>query len=423
MAPNKKQYPALLLLTVAVAGTALAFDLNAPMGIAAGLPYVTAVLIAAWLDWTLAPLVLATVGTALTIIGYFFAPGVPNDLALLINRGWAIFVIWATAIVLFMRNQAAEKARQEARDKDLILNSAVEGFVGVDAHGKITLVNDAAAHMLGWAMQDLVGRPLGTVTVAAAEGEAGAPAADNPIIRAINDQAPYASDDQMLYRKDGTAFPVAMTIKLRKGRQGEPAGAVLSFQDRTERQQMDDRLRQLATNDALTGLRNRRYFFGAANYEFDRWVRTDETLSLLIIDVDRFKELNDEFGHDAGDDVLRTVAKILKHQTRRIDVVARIGSGQFAILLPATKNAGARTLAERIRARCEGFKLPYFGQTVRFSVSIAAVEISNGIATLDELVSVGERALDMAKSEGGNKVASDIPRLETAAPDLQAQAQ
>ncbi|MEN8195472.1 MAG: diguanylate cyclase [Pseudomonadota bacterium] len=346
-------------MTVAVAGTTLAFDLSAPMGVAAGMPYVAAVLIAIWLDWTLAPLVLATAGTALTIVGYFFAPEMANNLALIFNRAWAIFVIWATAIVLYLRNQAEQNARETARDKDLILNSAVDGIIGVDAAGLIGLANDAAAHMLGWRIRDLIGQPLCRVTHWTDDNSSDPRIQASPIYQAINKQAAFAADDQTFHRKDGTTMPVTLSIKLRKKMKGEPGGAVLVFQDRTEHERRDEQLRQLATQDALTGLRNRRYFFSAAGYEFDRWVRTDEPLSLLMIDVDRFKELNDEFGHEGGDEILKTAARILRHHTRRIDIVSRMGNGEFAILLPATRLAGARALAERIRSRCENFKLPY----------------------------------------------------------------
>ena len=402
----KNRYPALILLTVAFAGTTLAFDLSAPMGVAAGLPYVAAVLIAVWLDWTLAPLVLATAGTALTIVGYLFAPETENNLALVINRGWAIFVIWATAIVLYMRNQAEESAREAARDKELILNSAVDGIIGVNPAAMISLANDAAAHMLGWRIKDLIGQPLCRVTHWI-EGDRPDPEVESsPIYQAINEQAAFAGDDQTFRRKDGSTLPVTLSIKLRKKMNGEPSGAVLVFQDRTAHEERDQQLRQLATQDALTGLRNRRYLFSAAAYEFDRWVRTDEPLSLLTIDVDRFKELNDEFGHEGGDEVLKTAARILKHQTRRIDIVSRMGNGEFAVLLPATRLAGARTLAERIRGRCENFKLPYAGRTLDFSVSVGAVEVAGSFANLDEFVSAGEQALEQAKAAGGNQTAT-----------------
>jgi diguanylate cyclase (GGDEF)-like protein len=164
------------------------------------------------------------------------------------------------------------------------------------------------------------------------------------------------------------------------------------------------RMRETAESDGLTGLRNRRAFDSALQQETMRAVRTGRPLSLLMIDIDHFKSVNDRFGHEAGDEVLRRVAGILRHCVREVDVAARFGGEELAVLLPETPLRPAREIAERVRSTIETAVLTSNGREISVTVSIGLASMPETVAKGTELVSVADAALYTAKREGRNRV-------------------
>jgi len=168
--------------------------------------------------------------------------------------------------------------------------------------------------------------------------------------------------------------------------------------------------RESAT-DALTGLLNRRAFEERLEAEVKRARRYGSPLSLLMLDVDRFKAYNDTYGHPAGDDVLRQVAALLKSSTRRTDVVARYGGEEFAVIVSETALPGALLLAERCRRAVAGASWPHRAVTP----SVGAAMLSAGVWTGRDLTEAADGALYRAKQDGRNRVAGPAtPRDETA---------
>ncbi len=166
------------------------------------------------------------------------------------------------------------------------------------------------------------------------------------------------------------------------------------------------RLSQLAATDPLTGLQNRRAFVR----ELERHVllagRSGRPVSLLLADIDRFKDYNDAFGHPAGDVVLKTVAHLLRESARRSDFVARHGGEEFAIGLPDTDREGAVTLAERFREAIEGHSWPEREVTVSLGAATVVPEGEREEVSpvIDELVTRADQALYRSKEEGRNRV-------------------
>jgi len=159
-------------------------------------------------------------------------------------------------------------------------------------------------------------------------------------------------------------------------------------------------LQELATTDGLTGLKNHRSFREQLDYEWARVVRTQQPLSVILMDVDRFKQYNDTYGHPAGDDVLRTVASILKAQARQGDFVARYGGEEFVVLLPNTDMEASTAVAERFRAEIEKY-----GWTLReVTASFGVVTTSMSITSADELVQGADKCLYVSKEGGRNRV-------------------
>jgi diguanylate cyclase (GGDEF)-like protein len=152
-----------------------------------------------------------------------------------------------------------------------------------------------------------------------------------------------------------------------------------------------------AHNDELTGLYNRRYLNTRLAEEIERVKRTQSALSLIFIDVDNFKQVNDTYGHLEGDKVLAKLGGILKRNTRSIDIASRWGGEEFAIIMPETDLSGARTFAERIRETVESFD---FGFQVTISLGIVS---DCKDLSFDELLTQADEALYRAK-EMKNKV-------------------
>ncbi len=161
-------------------------------------------------------------------------------------------------------------------------------------------------------------------------------------------------------------------------------------------------LAELAATDELTRIPNRRNFIARANQEIARARRYRQILSVMMIDVDHFKGINDEHGHGTGDEVLRSVADLLDDALRETDLLARYGGDEFALLLPETPPAGARILAERLRGALEeaGFHASGRGLDVTFSCGIAAFDPSD--KSVEAVIDRADVALYRAKRAGRN---------------------
>ena len=164
-------------------------------------------------------------------------------------------------------------------------------------------------------------------------------------------------------------------------------------------------LAEQASTDPLTRLRNRRSFYDQGTQQVAAVKRYLGELSVLLIDIDHFKQVNDRFGHQAGDEVLVKVASLLGGIVRNGDAVARIGGEEFAVLLPETNRLGAAVLAERIRARVEKAEIVTPDAYIRVTISIGMATFSaESVDTFDELLAVADRRLYLAKNQGRNRI-------------------
>jgi diguanylate cyclase (GGDEF)-like protein len=166
-----------------------------------------------------------------------------------------------------------------------------------------------------------------------------------------------------------------------------------------------DEMADLAMKDALTGIPNRRYFMMRLDSEWKRYRRYGRPLSLLTLDIDHFKSINDRFGHDVGDEVIVAVAKLCQAKTRDSDVPARIGGEEFAILLLETDLVEARIVAERLRAAIAERPVACRGQEIAVTVSVGAAPADETTADPAVLMKRADEALYAAKRGGRNRVA------------------
>lgn len=171
-------------------------------------------------------------------------------------------------------------------------------------------------------------------------------------------------------------------------------------------EEKNEELARLVVRDPLTGVSNRSHLDAVAAAEVARLRRTGRTSSLVLLDIDRFKEINDRYGHPAGDAVLRQVAKVLSGAVREIDTLARMGGEEFAILLPDTPPREAAAVAERLRALIEAHPFTTSGVTIRLTASfgVAPFTVTDETDALTAAYRAADRELYRAKEQGRNRV-------------------
>lgn len=186
---------------------------------------------------------------------------------------------------------------------------------------------------------------------------------------------------------------------------GKPWRMLGTHRDITANMHLRQKLEHEATTDALTGLCNRREFESLAHRELSRANRQGAPLSLLMMDIDKFKSINDTHGHDVGDAVLKTIAGACAPHLREVDVLARIGGEEFAVLLPDTTIDGATHVAERIREALGRESVPAGdGKTLSFTVSVGVAQHDGESEELPALIKRADQALYRAKECGRNRV-------------------
>lgn len=181
-------------------------------------------------------------------------------------------------------------------------------------------------------------------------------------------------------------------------------GYSLLIRDINDRRETVESLLKAATSDPLTGVANRRALYEAADIEFARHARKPRDITLLLIDIDHFKQVNDTYGHPVGDEVIRNLASVLLQSVRSIDVVSRIGGEEFAVMLPSTDQAMAVRIAERIRSNVAGQRILAGSAEIEYRVSVGVARVSADMHGIDDLIMAADQALYDAKHQGRDRV-------------------
>jgi diguanylate cyclase (GGDEF)-like protein/PAS domain S-box-containing protein len=262
----------------------------------------------------------------------------------------------------------------------------------------IVYVNPAFERLLGYSNEDVVGKNPKVLQ---------GPDTDNNTRESI--RTAMASRERIRtqilnYSKSGQPLWMDINIVPIFNDRGELAYFAAIERDLTEHKMLQSRLEILASTDALTGLPNRQAIMGKANNEFSRAKRYSRPLSVVMIDVDHFKLINDQHGHAAGDHVLTNVGHILGDSLRDSDVLARIGGEEFVLLLPDTPQANAEFVAERMRAQLANSTIRFEDIELKITASFGVAAISDIDENLEQLLSRADHAMYDAKHSGRNKV-------------------
>jgi diguanylate cyclase (GGDEF)-like protein/PAS domain S-box-containing protein len=219
--------------------------------------------------------------------------------------------------------------------------------------------------------------------------------------------------EAMHRKKDGTIFPVEASVSLMKT--GNKKLILAIYRDISKRKEAEEerdrlikKLEQMSQTDGLTGLFNRQHLDKRLSEEINRAKRYGHPLSLIIFDIDNFKQINDTYGHVAGDKILQKTSSIVRETLRDTDIAGRFGGDEFIVILTETKIDVGVQVAERIRAKIAQTLVPVKkNQSINFSVSIGISQYSRDFATPEEFIAKADKALYAAKQKRNNQITTN----------------
>jgi diguanylate cyclase (GGDEF)-like protein/PAS domain S-box-containing protein len=300
--------------------------------------------------------------------------------------------------LVFVRKLGAPRIVEESeRLQQVAFETAPIGMAFLTTDGEYVRVNAALCALLARSEQDLLGRRDQEFTHP--EHRASDVAA---AWRILDGEIDTWQTEKRFVRPDGGAVWVIANMTFLRDEEGRALTWVGQFQDITERKGLEERLRRLADEDPLTGLPNRRGLEAAIRLALDMSDRHALHGSLLVIDLDGFKQVNDTYGHAIGDAALAAVAQTLRRRLRSTDLLARVGGDEFAVLLRATSGAPAQRLAdvlvEEVRATTLGAGLP----EIALDASIGVADFGSApIPSVRELLASADAAMYATKRRRG----------------------
>lgn len=214
---------------------------------------------------------------------------------------------------------------------------------------------------------------------------------------------PFARTTTMFRKSDGREFEVELALQHSRNSDGDEIW-LLSLVDVTQFKIKERELARMALTDELTGSHNRRSFMQTFAYEIERAKRYHKPLSLMLIDLDHFKRINDEHGHHVGDLVLQRFADVARRTLRESDVFGRIGGEEFAVLMPETDLRSAKRVADRLRRNASKATVEIDNAAINYTISIGLVASNHGKHKLDDLMRNADAALYAAKASGRDQV-------------------
>ena len=291
-------------------------------------------------------------------------------------------------------------ARNEEKYRNIFENVA-QGIFRATACGRFVDANPAMAAILGYPDPQTLMQEIHDI----ANQVYVHPAKRDALLQTLEFQGHVRDYSLQLKRRDGQAIWIDLNARAvySDDRLLEVEGLLA---DVTEKLSILKKFKELATLDPLTGLYNRRSFLELCQLEFTKARREDTPLALVFFDLDHFKLVNDTYGHDAGDNVLRALSRLSASLLRKRDCLGRLGGEEFAVLLPGTNLAGARCLAEKLRKAFEASKTQTTKHVITVTASFGLAEIAQDMSEMKQLLKQADVALYRAKNTGRNRVDS-----------------
>lgn len=309
--------------------------------------------------------------------------------------------------------QQVQRERQ-LRQSDAWLNAILTNItdyalIGLDAAGCVRGWNDSIGRVTGFSAADVVGQPYSMFSAPDATTAAG-------LLDRLHEaeRNGWSMEEGTRQRADGSHFwgsallaPLPdrdAAVPLHDAEGLKDAAYCLIIRDITDKREATQARQRAVFSDFLTGIGNRRAFFEQAELELKRCERVPRPTTLVMFDLDHFKSINDTYGHAGGDVVLCHFAAVLTAAFREVDIVARTGGEEFAVLMPSTDVAGALAGAERVRALVAAQPAIIDGAAVAYTVSAGIAALDGAADGLDPLMKRADQALYRAKDGGRNRI-------------------
>jgi two-component system cell cycle response regulator len=289
----------------------------------------------------------------------------------------------------------------EARNKLLIaaLEAAANGVVITDKDATIIWANPAFGRLTGYSLEEALGKNPNQLTKSGIQNKEYYRDMWTSLL-----SGHHWRGELINKRKDGSLYHEELSIASVKDGAGEITHFIGIKEDISVRKELEAQLQKLASTDPLTGLFNRRVFLERLEQERAKVARLPHYVAVvLMLDLDFFKRVNDTYGHATGDAVLKAFAEVVRNNSRAIDVPARLGGEEFAILLTGANKTDAMTMAERLREQVATILINHKVGSVRVTVSIGAAALSAGDINAEMVLHRADAALYEAKERGRNQ--------------------
>ena len=299
------------------------------------------------------------------------------------------------------QKRAEEALYREKEHAQVTLSSIGDGVITTDTEGRIRFLNPVAEYLTGWKNEQAIGKPL--TEVFNIVNELTRRPAVNPVARCLREgHIVGLANHTVLLRNDGREFAIEDSAAPIRDRDGTLVGVVLVFHDVTKAREMANRLSWQASHDALTGLHNRMAFEERLRQlvRYPDNPRGNDLHTLLYIDLDQFKVVNDIAGHIAGDEMLKQVAHLLLQQVRDTDMLARLGGDEFGVVLTHCDLVHAQRVADAMHQALDDYKFSWDERMFRVGASIGVLEFRPGESSLTDLLSAADMACYAAKNAG-----------------------
>jgi len=302
------------------------------------------------------------------------------------------------------RRRAELAVHAEKERAQVTLQSIGDAVITTDAAGVIDYLNPVAEQLTGWALEEARGQAIDAVLRVV--NEANQESADNLVARCLKEGRVILGNDQAaLVARNGREVAIQNSAAPIRDREGRVLGTVVVFRDVSRERRLRRALSYQATHDALTGLINRREFEHRLHAALAQ-TRGEPPIehTLVYVDLDQFKVVNDTCGHPAGDRLLKQVTSLLQSRVRLTDTLARLGGDEFGILLQDCGLEQAMKIAEGLRQGIREFRFEWAGEPLKIGASIGLVTIDRNTETVAAVMSAVDVACYAAKDGGRNRV-------------------
>jgi diguanylate cyclase (GGDEF)-like protein/PAS domain S-box-containing protein len=304
-----------------------------------------------------------------------------------------ILMLTTNGLTVFLMGKILTQRDEVTSKQNFLINHVDSLIIGINSEGVIDLCNKKMCKLLGVEQKEIIGEHFWKLVQKEIHGDF------TKLFFYLNDEIVY-TDEELAVTINGEEYVFSVHTHHVED-DGFIGGKSMLLHDITERKMLENELKDLATRDSLTGLYNRRYFDNKLNEEIQRSKRYGHHLSLMILDIDYFKKVNDQYGHAAGDEVLKLFAVVLKESVRNIDVCARIGGEEFVVLFPETNGEDALKIAERLHQIINTTEVDIGTTKLQVTVSIGLVTQSE---IYSYLLDKADKALYQAKENGRNQI-------------------